>query len=156
MVLDRVRRIDAPGFTVTELCVALAVIGLLSVIATPALIGYWHASTLGAGALELASAINRARQLAISLDVPVCVAVGGGSVRLEGVTAGACTGVSLAVPGPTSFRLANGLILENGGPNVVLTSLGAAIPAGTFTVTHPVTGARRSVVVAASGRVSVR
>src|SRR5207245_1772800 len=40
--------------------------------------------------------------------------------------------------------------------NVVFTSLGAASPAGTYTLTNPVTNATRAVVVAASGRVSVR
>ncbi len=156
MVRERVRGIDARGFTLAELCVVLAIVGLLSATAIPMLMTYWHASTLGAGALELAAAINHARQLAISLNAPVCVATGRGRLRLESVSANACTGVPLAVSGPTAFELASGLVVENAGPSVVLTSLGAAIPGGTFSVTHPVTGARRTVVVAASGRVSVR
>ena len=40
--------------------------------------------------------------------------------------------------------------------NVVFTNLGAASPAGTYTVTNPVNHAMRTVVVAATGRVSVR
>lgn len=156
MVRERARRIDARGFTLAELGMVLAVVGLLSAIAAPALLSYWQTSTLGAGALELAGTINHARQLAISLNAPVCVATDRGRLRLESVSANACMGVPLAVSGPTAFELASGLVVENAGPSVVLTSLGAAIPGGTFSVTHPVTGARRTVVIAASGRVSVR
>lgn len=156
MVRERIRRIDARGFTLAELGVTLALVGLLSATATPALLSYWQTSTLGAGALELAGTINHARQLAISLNASVCVATDRGRLRLESVSVNACTGVPLAGAGPIAFELASGLTVENAGPSVVLTSLGAAIPGGTFSVTHPVTGARRTVVVAASGRVSVR
>lgn len=156
MVRERVRRIGARGFTLAELGVTLALVALLSATAAPALMSYWQTSTLGAGALELAGAINHARQLAISLNAPVCIAADRGRLRLESVSANACTGVPLAVPGPNAFELASGLIVGNAGPSVILTSLGGATPAGSFSVTHPATGARRAVVVAASGRVSVR
>lgn len=134
----------------------LALVALLSTIAVPSLIGYWHASTLGAGAFELAGAINRARQLAISLNAPVCVAVGASAVRLESVSANACTGVPFPGAGPVVLELANGLVVESAGPKVIFTSLGAATPGGSYTVAHPVTGARRRVVVAVSGRVSIQ
>jgi len=156
VVRERVRRIGARGFTLTELGVALALAALLAALATPALYGYRHAAALRAGARELAGAITHARQLAISLNASVCVATDRGRLRLESVSVNACTGVPLAGAGPIAFELASGLTVENAGPSVVLTSLGAAIPGGTFSVTHPVTGARRTVVVAASGRVSVR
>ena len=156
MVRARFRRLDARGFTLAELGVALALTAILSALAAPALIGYWHASTLGAGALELAGAVNRARQLAISLNVPVCVAVVCTGLTLDRVSGIVCTGVPLSAPGPARLELASGLIVESAGPKVVLTSLGAATPGGSYTVTHPVTGASRRVVVAASGRVSVQ
>ena len=40
--------------------------------------------------------------------------------------------------------------------DVVFSDLGAASPAGTYTVTNRVTGGTRAVVVAATGRISVR
>lgn len=134
----------------------LALVALLSTIAVPSLISYWHASTLGAGAFELAGAISRARQLAISLNAPVCVAVGGSTLRLERVSANACTGVPFPGAGPVVLSLSSGLVVESAGPNIVFTSLGTATPGGSYTMVHPVTGARRRVVVAASGRVSVQ
>lgn len=156
MVHERIRRIDARGLTLADLIATAAVVAVAGVVATPSLITYWHASTLGAGALELAATLNHARQLAISLNESVCVAAERGRLRLEGVDANACTGLPLSVPGPTTFAMASGLTVENRGPSIILTSLGAAVPGGTFRVTHPVTGAQLSVVVAASGRVSVR
>lgn len=134
----------------------LGLVTLLSVIAAPSLVSSWHAATLEAGAFELAGAINRARQLAISLNVPVCVAVDRGGLRLESVSGNACTGAPLPGAGPARLELSGGLVVESAGPKVILTSLGAATPAGSYTVMHPVTGARRGVIVAASGRVRVQ
>lgn len=135
---------------------ALAVVAILCAITAPTLVGYRHATALRAGAQELAAAINHARQLAISLNAPVCVAVGVGGLRLEGVSGNACTGAALRVAGSATIELASGLLIENAGPKVILTSLGAAIPGGSYTVVHPVTGTSLRVVVAASGRVSVQ
>ena len=135
---------------------ALALAALLSVLATPALSSYRHASALRAGARELAGALTHARQLAILLNAPVCVGVAGGSVKLERVSANACTGAPLPAGGPAALELTSGLIVESAGPKVILTSLGAATPGGSYTVTHPVTGARLRVIVAASGRVSIQ
>lgn len=135
---------------------ALALVALLLALATPSLHGYRHASALRAGARELAGTITHARQLAISLNAPVCVAVADGSVRLERVSANACTGAPLSAAGPAALSLASGLSVESAGPKIILTSLGAATPGGSYTVTHPVTGARLRVIVAASGRVSIQ
>lgn len=81
MVSERLRRLDARGFSLAELVAPLALIAVLFVVASPSLIGYWRISTLRAGAEELARAIGHARQLAIGLNTPVCVAVGNGQVR---------------------------------------------------------------------------
>jgi Tfp pilus assembly protein FimT len=136
--------------------VTLAVVAILCAITAPTLVGYRHAVALRAGAQELAAAVNHTRQLAISLNAPVCVAVAVGSLRLEGVSGNACTGVPLSVSGPATIELVNGLLIENTGPKVILTSLGAAIPGGSYTVVHPVTGMSLRVVVSASGRVTVQ
>ena len=154
MVPERLRRLDARGFGLAELVATLSLVAVLFLAASPSLIGYWRVSTLRAGAEELARAIGHARQLAIALNVRVCVAVGGGEVRFEAPGAGACSGVPLKAA--TSVRLASGLVVTAAGPSVVFTGLGAATPAGSYTVTDPANGLARRVVVGASGRVSVQ
>jgi hypothetical protein len=56
-----------------------------------------------------------------------------------------------------AIRISNpGTFLVSTTANVMFSELGAASPAGTYTVTNPVNGATRAVVVAATGRISVR
>jgi hypothetical protein len=56
---------------------------------------------------------------------------------------------AIAISDSTALRISS-------TANVVFTSLGAASPAGTYTVTNPASSGTRTVVVAATGRVSVR
>ena len=130
-----------------------AMIGLLAVLATPTFLSYWRSSTLGAGAGELAAAVNLGRQVAISRNTTVCVQVSGTSVVMR---TGGCGGTLWTGPGTDGsgvIRLANTLQVSSGG-NVVFTGLGAA--SGSFTVTNPVDGATLNVVVSTSGRVAVQ
>ena len=154
MVSERIRGLSAAGFGTAELAVTLALVLGLTAISTPSLVGLWRAATLRAAALELAVAVNLGRQLAIARNVPVCVAVAGGEVRFESARAGACSGVGLR--GAAGVRLASALDVRAIGPGVVFTGLGAATPAGRYVVVNPADGGTRSVVVAASGRVSVQ
>jgi prepilin-type N-terminal cleavage/methylation domain-containing protein len=154
VVSERLRRLDAHGFSLAELVATLSLIAVLCLGASPSLIGYWRVSTLRAGAEELARAIGHARQLAIALNTRVCVAVGDGQVRFEAPGTGACSGVPVAAA--ASIRLSGGLVVTATGPGVVFTSLGAATPAGGYTVADPVNGLARRVVVGVSGRVSIQ
>jgi Tfp pilus assembly protein FimT len=151
-----VRRLDARGFGLLELVVSLAVLMVLSWLTVPSLIGYWREATLRATATELASAVGHGRLLAIALNAPVCVSVARGVVRFGRASGAACSGVPLAAPGAQAIRLGGGALVSDGGPDVVWSHLGAATPAGSYAVTDPVSGRTRRVVVAASGRVSVR
>src|SRR5713101_1941048 len=74
---------DTRGGTLGELLLVVASIGVLAVLAAPALVSYWRTSSLQAGARELASSINLGRQLAISRSTTVCVEVAGTNVRLR-------------------------------------------------------------------------
>lgn len=154
MVPERTRRLNAAGFGIAELAVTLALVAVLTAVSAPALVASWRAATLRAAAEELAATVNVGRQFAIAHNVPVCIAVAGADVRFEGGRAGACSGVGL--PGAPQVRLASGLVVRAEGPSVVFTGLGAATPAGRYVVVNPVDGGTRSVVVAASGRVSIR
>jgi type II secretion system protein H len=145
------------GFSLIELIVVIAMIGIVAALATPQFMSYWRTSTTTAGASELATAINRARQLAIAGNQNYCAEVAGTAVRYRQNSNAACTAGTIWTgtgTGATGLVTLSNNIRVSGGP-VVFTSLGAAALAGTFTVTNP-NGGTRNVVVAASGRVSVQ
>ena len=145
------------GFTLVELMVAMAVAGLLAVLVAPTLLSYSRTSALQAVARELATAINLGRQIAITQNTTVCVEAGGTKIRLR---RGGCGGAVWTGPGTDAvgaIRISEpGTFLVSTTANVMFSELGAASPAGTYTVTNPVNGATRAVVVAATGRISVR
>src|SRR2546427_11431582 len=70
------------GFSLAELIVLLAVIGILTAFSVPMMLTYWRTSTLMAGAREGAAALNSARELAIREDKNVCVTTTDGT-RLQ-------------------------------------------------------------------------
>ena len=74
------------GFSLTELIVVVGLIGVLSLVAVPSLLTYWQSSSLTAGAEQLASVMNRARQLAVRSNTSVCVERTGTTVRLRTVS----------------------------------------------------------------------
>ena len=140
---------NARGFTLAELMVVVGIGGVLAGLVAPTLSSYARTSALQAAARELATVINLGRQIAISQNTTVCVEVTGTNIRLR--TRG-CAGTIWTGPGTDR---ASALHISTTS-NVVFTNLGAASPAGTYTVTNPVNHAMRTVVVAATGRVSVR
>jgi len=157
MVRERITTVRDAGFSMIELLVVIAMIGILAVLGMPSLLSYWRSSTTTAGAAELATVLNRARQLAIAGNQNYCAEVSGTVVRYRQNSSAACAGGAVWVGTGTrsdgTVPLTNNLTVA-GGP-VVFTSLGAAVLAGTFTVTNP-NGGTRNVVVAASGRVSLQ
>src|SRR5437773_11044123 len=93
---------DARGFTLTELSMVAALIGLLAVLATPMFLSYWRSSTLRAGAGELAAAVNLGRQLASSRNTTVCVQVSSTGIVMS---TGGCGGTGGSGPGTDGLRL---------------------------------------------------
>jgi Tfp pilus assembly protein FimT len=148
--------VNARGFMLAELIVAVGVAGLLAVLVGPTLLSYTRTSALQAVARELAAAINLGRQLAITHNTTVCVEASGASIRLR---RGGCGGAVWIGPGTDAggaIRMSEPSFLITATADVVFSDLGAASPAGTYTVTNRVTGGTRAVVVAATGRISVR
>lgn len=152
----RIRRLLVEGFSLIELTIVLAITATVAVVAVPTLLSYWDSWSVQAGARELASAINLARQLAIATRSPICVDLNGTNLRFR---VGGCAGDvwtgpvtdasgSIRISDPTTLTVSS-----NG--RLVFTTLGAATPAATYTVRHARTHASRAVVVAASGRISV-
>ena len=144
------------GFGMAELIVVVAIIGLLAALALPSFLTYWQSSTLSAGAAEMASTLNRGRQLAIAQNGSVCVQVTGTSVRYRTVS---CAGTIWTGTGTNSaglISLSNGLQISNLNPSVIFTNAGGSNAGGPYTVTDPRTSRTRSVAVSATGRVSVQ
>lgn len=144
------------GFSLVELAVVLAVTATVAMLAVPSFLSYWESSSLQAGARELATAITLGRQLAISTKTAVCIDVSGTNLR---VRIGGCGGPAWTGPITDAsgvIRISDPVTLNvSSNARVVFTALGAASPSATFTLTHARTQATRSVVVAASGRISV-
>ena len=65
MVSERVRQLDDRGWSLAELLVVIAVIAILTALAIPLFITYLQSSTVRAGAQEMRTALNQAKQLEI-------------------------------------------------------------------------------------------
>ena len=149
------------GFSLTELIVVIGMIGLLSLLAVPSLLTYWQSSSLTAGAEQLASVLNRARQLAISRNSSVCVERNGTAVRLRPTTAtpADCTSAVWTGVGTDSaglIQIASSLQVSAASASVIFTNAGGASTTGTYTLTDPKTNRSRTVVVSTSGRVTIQ
>jgi prepilin-type N-terminal cleavage/methylation domain-containing protein len=146
------------GFALAELMMVLAIGGTLAALVAPTLFGYSKTAALQAAARELATSINLGRHIAISRNTAVCIEVASTtSIRLR---TGGCSGAVWTGPGTDA---SGAIAISSAGvthvsttANVVFTSLGAASPGGTYTLTGSSGAGARSVVVAATGRVSVR
>jgi Tfp pilus assembly protein FimT len=135
-----------------ELAIVVAVIGAFMVVSAPLFLSFIRTSTLRAGAEEMSTVLNRARQLAIQDNRSMCVTRTGSHVQYR---VGGCGGAVWTGPGTDGtglIRLANDITVA-GGPDVVFTYIGTATSAGTYTVAKD--GQTLSVVVAPSGRVSL-
>lgn len=158
MVRQRLRPIAARGFTLAELIVVVAIMGTLMALSLPFFLRYWQSATLKAGAEELATLLNVARQLAIKDNGSVCVVRESSGTRIRYEQA-SCGGTAWTGPGTDAsgwIRLANSVEVSAATASVVFTYLGAASPGGTYTVRNPANSATMSVIVAASGRVSIQ
>lgn len=163
MVPERVRIVGGPsGFTMTELVVVVAVLGIIAAASTASLWTYIRTAALRAGAEELVAVLNGARHLAIGTSTTVCVTNDGthAQYRLGTCEGAAWTGVGTDANG--NIGLANRLQV-GGARHLCFNDLGAgsATPApcaanGTLTVTNPSGGATVQVVMATTGRVRIQ
>lgn len=133
-------------------------IGILGTVTAPMLVSYWKAATLKAGAQELATLLNGARQLAIKDNTSVCVEQSGTRVRYH--TTSSCSSTTNIWTGPGTdssgwFTLANSVEVTATTANVVFAYLGNATTAGAYTVRNPVDSSTLTVTVASSGRVTI-
>lgn len=146
----------------------VAVVGIIMTLSIPAFLTYWKSSTTQAGANELATVLNGARQLAIKENTSVCVTVGSNGVTYR---LGNCTTITNCAnpatppcvwrgPGTDNtglIKLSNNVQVTATTASVVFTYLGAASTGGTYTVSNPSDPSNtRGVKVAPSGRISLQ
>jgi prepilin-type N-terminal cleavage/methylation domain-containing protein len=146
-------REDARGFSMVELLVILAVIGMVAVFALPSFLTYWQGATLRAGSEELKTVLNGARQLAITSNNTVCITT---TTTIQ-YHVGACGSATYVGPGTDSagnITLTSAVQIAN-NPQVAFTYLGGASTSGVYTVRNPVNGTTQTVSVTASGRITV-
>src|SRR5947209_15712256 len=79
------------GFSLSELIVVIAMIGVLAALGMPQFMSYWRTSATAAAASELATVVSRARQLAIAGNQNYCAEVSGTSVRYRQGSNPTCT-----------------------------------------------------------------
>jgi prepilin-type N-terminal cleavage/methylation domain-containing protein len=149
------------GYSVAELTIVLAIVGVLSALATPLFLSYYQASRLRVGAEEIAAYINQGRQIAIKENTGVCLHITPTAVQYyvgSSVAGAQCTVTGLWTgPGTDSagrVKVADGVALATAS-DLAFTYLGNATPATTVTVTNTQTNQTLHVAVALSGRVSI-
>ena len=151
---------NADGFTVVELLVTVAVIGILAVLGYPYVATYLQTAQTRAGAEELATVLNGARQLAIARNQNVCVSLSSNkavyTIGVSNTCGGGTTFVGTNTASDGTMALNNTMQISAATASVVFSSLGAAVQAGTYTVRNPTTGGTMSVVVSSAGRVTIQ
>lgn len=145
--------LSRPGFSLAELTVLLAVIGVLFSLSLPAFLSYYRGAQVRAAAAEVTAYLNQGRQLAIQRNQSTCVHITETTLHYHLGTCAA--GVVWTGPGTTAtgeIPVPAGITLATTA-NPVFTYLGAAAPAATITVTHGSDSLH--VGVSAAGRVTV-
>ena len=160
MVSQRLRRLGARGFSLTEIAITLGVIAIIAAVGFPYAQTFLRAARVKAGAQELSAIVSGARQLAITRNTNVCLVLVANQARYMINSNAACVG-GTAYTGPITrddgtITLTNSMQISASTANVVFSNLGAANPAGTYTVRDPSTNQTLNVVVAASGRVTIQ
>ena len=159
MVLERIRRLDSTGFSMAEVLVVVAVLGIVTTIGVPYMNSFLNAMKLRSGADELATVLNSGRYLAIKQNGNVCVAVSSNSAQYKTGVSATCGGGTVYVGTGTksdgSIPLQNTMQLTGATANVVFTNLGAASQGGVYTIRNPTDGHTLTVTVSGSGRITI-
>ena len=155
------------GFSLTELVVVIAVLGITAAIAIPYFLSYLQAAQTRGAAQEVATLLNQARQLAItrnrSVQVAFPAAIPANSVRFLFTTAlpgdviradGTRCWIGPGTNGSGFITLSNNAALSAAAP-FTFSSLGAATPAVTLTARNQGNTSCMDVVVNPTGRVRV-
>lgn len=150
------------GFSLNELVVIMAIIGVIAAFSLPTLTSLVQAQRTQGAARELVAMLNQARHLAItrntSFSVEVQATPQGGQVRYCSGTVTPCPGGNVWTgPGTGAngwMTMANGdrIVLS---PQITFTSLGASSTAGTLRVQNAEGSSCLDVIVSAAGRIRI-
>ncbi len=140
------------GFSLTELTVLLAIVGVLATLSTPLFLSYYRTAQVRGAAADIAAYLNQGRQLALQRNGNVCVHVTASAMHYH---LGGCGGAAWVGPGTDAagnIPAPDDITLSTTA-DPVFNYLGAATPAATYTVSR---GAYSlTVTVSASGRVLI-
>jgi Tfp pilus assembly protein FimT len=142
------------GFSLTELVVFIAVVGVLFVMTVPFFVRYYQAAAARADVQEVITLFNQARELAVRQNDTVCVTLPTNTrmvLRLSNCAGTVWTGAG--TDGAGNVNLPQGFTI---GPlnTVTFNYLGAAGAATTYTMTNSTTSATSSISIALTGRVT--
>jgi len=142
------------GFSITELVVIIAVVGVLFVMSVPSFVRYYQAAAARANVQQVITLFNQARELAVRQNDIVCVTMP--SNRRMVLRLSDCAGPVWTGPGTDGAGIIN---LPQGftiGPlnNVTFNYLGAAGAATTYTMTNSTTSEANTISIGLSGRVT--
>ena len=147
------------GYTLAELLVVVAIIGIMALLAVPFLTTYIPSASVNYAAREVQGGLNRAKLLAVSTRCSIRVQiVAGGYQFVKGNTGGTCDGTIWTGPGTDgagTFQMGAGLTLaQNSGQSPIFNQFGAAPQTGSFKVTAS-GGPQQTISVNAAGGVSI-
>lgn len=162
-IMNRARgRIAAAGgFTLLELLAVIALVVIVAAIGAPFYLSYQRAQETNGAARELITALNQARQLAITRSSSFSIeAEANPQNRLR-----LCSGVATPCPGGSVWTGqgtdgAGWTVLDNGSritqnPRITFNSLGAATATGLLRVQNSSGTGCLDVVVSPSGRIQI-
>jgi prepilin-type N-terminal cleavage/methylation domain-containing protein len=151
----------APGFTVAELVIVIAVIGILAVMAVPSFLTYLRAAALKSGAQQVVTLVNQARELAIKENTKVCAKRSSATqmtyvLNSDGSCVGSGPWIGTGTDAAGNIQLPVGITVTASGNGAIFDYVGSAVTApATYTLTYTQTGATLTVSVAASGRITI-
>ena len=142
------------GFSLAEVAVVLAILAILTALATPTFLTYYQGARLRLATEEVATFLNQGRQIGIKENVGVCVRITATAMRYHVGGCGGAAWVGAGTDTAGNISIPQGITVTTTA-DPVFSYLGAASPAATYTVTNTQTGATLRVFVSAAGRVSI-
>jgi prepilin-type N-terminal cleavage/methylation domain-containing protein len=142
------------GFSLAELAVVIAVVGILSVMTVPFFVRYYQAAAARADVQQVITLFNQARELAVRQNDTVCVTLP--TATQMAVRLSTCTGTIWIGPGSDgagNINLPQGFTIAPPS-TVTFNYLGAAGAATTYTMTDTTTAHTSTISIALSGRVT--